>query len=146
MDKSFYSYIIILPFIILLLTCQTKSPYFLSKDGFQKFISDYESKVEILMTKHNQAEWDAYTTGKQEFYDASTDYSLQVDAVHQNHDHYLYLKNLLDENIISDPILKRQLEILFIDFQKRQIDPDLNSREICRSLPSTRSLGELDNR
>ena len=138
MDKSFYSYIFVLPFIFLLLSCQTKSPYLLSQEGFQKFIKDYESKVELLMTKHNQAEWDAYTTGKKEFYDASTDYSLQVDAVHQNRDHYLYLKNLLDENIISDPILKRQLDILFIDYQKKQIDPDLNKQitELASSIES----------
>jgi peptidyl-dipeptidase A len=138
MDKSFYSYIFILPLIFLLLSCQTKSSFILSQKGFQKFISDYENKVELLMTKHNQAEWDAYTTGKKEFYDASTDYSLQVDAVHQNRDHYLYLKKLLDENNISDPILKRQLDILFIEYQKKQIDPDLNKQitELASSIES----------
>ncbi len=138
MDKSFYSYIFVLPLIFLLLSCQTKSIYILSEEGFQKFIGDYENKVELLMTKHNQAEWNAYTTGKKEFYDASTDYSLQVDAVHQNRDHYLYLKKLLDENTISDPILKRQLDILFIEYQKKQVDPDLNKQitELASSIES----------
>jgi peptidyl-dipeptidase A len=106
--------------------CQTNMPFSLSEEGLQSFITQYEEVVEPLMTRRNQAEWDAYTSGKQEFFDATTKYNLQIDSVHQNNDHFSYLKKLKEEKIITDPILKRQLDILLTEFLEGQINPDLN--------------------
>jgi len=100
--------------------------YSLDEKGLQKFIADYEEIVEPLMKKRNQAEWDAYTTGKQEFFDSVTNYSLKIDSIHQKNNHYLYLNKLKEENSILDPQLKRQLDILHTEYLEGQINPELN--------------------
>jgi peptidyl-dipeptidase A len=103
-------------------------PYALSEEGFQKFIGEYEKIVEPLMTNRNQAEWNAYTSGKKKFFDATTNFSLQIDSVHQNNELFLYLKTLRKEELIVDPILKRQLDILYTEYLEGQINPDLNRK------------------
>jgi peptidyl-dipeptidase A len=111
---------------IQVISCQKKLPYAASEEGFQKFISDYENRVEAVMTKHNQAQWDAYTTGKDEYFKASTEYSLKMDAFHQNSEEFQYLQELRQKNVVNDALLKRQLDILYINYLQGQIDPDLN--------------------
>jgi peptidyl-dipeptidase A len=129
MQKIFSMYFITIPFLLFSLACQTNMSYSLSEQGLQKYIAEYEKVVEPLMTDRNQAEWDAYTSGKKEFFDATTKYSLKIDSVHQKNNHFLYLKKLKEENVITDPILRRQLDILYTEFLEGQINPDLN-REI----------------
>jgi peptidyl-dipeptidase A len=115
MQKNLFLLIITIPSILLLIGCQTNMPFSLSEQGLQGFITQYEEVVEPLMTMRNQAEWDAYTSGKQELFDATTKYS-----------HFLYLKKLKEDKLITDPMLKRQLDILHTEFLKGQINPDLN--------------------
>jgi peptidyl-dipeptidase A len=136
MDKTYF---FTFPFLFFLLACQTNMPYSLSEEGLQKFITEYEKVVEPLMTDLNQAGWDAYTSGKKEFFDATTEFSLQIDSVHQNNDHFLYLKKLREEKLIGDPILKRQLDILYTEYLEGQITPYLN-REITELASKIESI------
>lgn len=100
----------------------------MSEQGFEKFILDYENRIEPAMTRYSQAQWNAYTTGKKEFFDLSTTLSLQIDEMHQNEVHFSYIRELKDNNIVSDPLLKRQLDILYIEYLKRGINPELNKK------------------
>jgi len=128
MDKPDLFYIFLFPFIFFLLACETHMPYSLSEAGLQDFIVKYEKVVKPLMANRNQAEWDAYTTGKEVFFNATTKYSLQIDSVHQKNENFLYLKKLREDEIIADPLLKRQLDILYAEYVEGQINPDLNRR------------------
>jgi peptidyl-dipeptidase A len=101
-------------------------PFSLSEEGLTSFINQYEKTVEPLMTLRNQAEWNAYTSGKQEYFDAATKYSLKIDSIHQNNNHFLYVKELRDNKLITDPVLERQLDILYTEFLEGQINPELN--------------------
>ena len=94
MDKPNLFYIYSISLILFLLACEKNMTYSLSDSGLQEFIVNYEKVVEPLMTHRNQAEWDAYTTGKEVFFEATTKYSLQIDSVHQRNEHFLYLKKL----------------------------------------------------
>ena len=128
MQKTFHLFYITFPLLLISIACQTSMPYPPSENGLQDFISEYEKVVEPLMKKRNQAEWDAYTTGKQKFFDATTKYSLQIDSVHQNNSYFSYLKKLKEDNSIKDPLLNRQLDILYTVFLEGQIDPQLNKK------------------
>jgi peptidyl-dipeptidase A len=126
MQKLFTTIFITILFMSFFIGCQTTMQYSLDDKGLQKFIADYEKIVEPLMKKRNQAQWDAYTTGKQEYFDAVTNYSLKIDSMRQNNNHFLYLKKLKEQNVIQDPHLKRQLDILHTEYLEGQINPDLN--------------------
>ena len=119
----FFSIIILLSFF----SCQQKVAYELTETGFQKFITDFENKLEPLATKSNQTGWDAYITGKKELFDLSTKLSLQIDSIYQDNAVFDYLKELKQKNVISDALLKRQLDILYKDYLSKQIDPELNN-------------------
>ena len=138
MEKLINSILIVLPLIFVFTACQSETAYDPSEEGFKKFISSYESVIEPLSTQYNQAQWNAYTTGEQPYYDASTKASLEIDAFHQNTDHFNYLKKLRSENVISDPLLKRQLDLLFKTYAKGQIEPELNKQitELASKLES----------
>jgi len=112
--------------IVLFSGCQRKYKYDSTTEGFQNFLTDYESKIEPLFTKYNQAQWDSYITGNAELFDLSTKLSLQIDSIYQHKTVFDYLKNLRENKIVKDDLLKRQLNILYNAYLSRQINPELN--------------------
>jgi peptidyl-dipeptidase A len=126
MDKSFYPYLLIAFTMFLFISCQTNTPFGKTEQGFRQFLTAYEKTVEPLTTAHNQAQWDAYTTGSQSFFDKSMALSLKIDSVYQNKDDFAYLKDLREKNVIENQILKRQLDILYLNYLNKQIDRKLN--------------------
>jgi len=128
MNISYLIYLFVFPVLFFIIACQQNMPYSLSDEGIKNFITDYEKTVEPLMTSRNQAEWMAYTTGKNEFFDATTKYSLQIDSVHQKNEHFLYLKALKEKGVVVDPMLKRQLDLLYTEYTEGQINPELNKK------------------
>jgi len=139
MEKSFYFYLIIVPLIFSSLSCQKSLPYDLTEQGFQNFLNHYETVIAPLMTSYNQSQWDAYTTGKQSYFESTNMFSLKIDSVYQDKDSFAYLNRLQQKGIIEDPLLKRQLEILINDYLSKQIDPVLN-KEITETGSKTEQI------
>ena len=133
----FFSFISVI--LIFTFSCQQKVAYELTETGFQKFITDFENKLEPLATKSNQTGWDAYITGKKELFDLSTKLSLQIDSIYQDNAVFYYLKELKQKNVISDALLKRQLDILYKAYLSKQINPELNKQitELSTKLENT---------
>jgi peptidyl-dipeptidase A len=129
MKKFFISALVGLLYIFNFSSCSVKQSYTLSEDGLQKFISDYESRVESLTTQRSQAEWNAYTTGKDGYFAEMTRLTLLIDSLHQNQEHFRYLQKLHQQDIVKAPLLKRQLDLLYKEYLSRQIDPLLNKQE-----------------
>ena len=76
---------------IFTVSCQK---YGQNETGLRQFIADYEQKIEPLSKQYNQAHWDAYITGKKEYFDQSTATSLKIDAIYQVKTDFKYLKSL----------------------------------------------------
>jgi peptidyl-dipeptidase A len=128
MEKPIYTFLAVLPIVLFVFSCHTQLPYSLSEEGFQIFLNEYEQAIEPIMTKHNQAQWDAYITGKDEFFKTSTKLSLQIDQIHQDSQNFHYLNELQKAEVLVNPILVRQLEILYSFYLSKQIDRDLNKQ------------------
>ena len=129
MRKFFVLALSSLLYIFIFSSCAVKQSYTLSEDGLQKFIADYESRVEPLTTRRSQAEWNAYTTGRDEYFAELTRMSLLIDSLHQNQEHFQYLQKLQQQDVVKTPLLKRQLDLLYKEYLSRQIDPLLNKQE-----------------
>ncbi len=129
MRKFFVLALSSLLYIFIFSSCTVNQSYTLSEDGLQKFIFDYESRVEPLTTLRSQAEWNAYTTGKDEYFAELTRMSLLLDSLHQNQEHFRYLQKLQQQDVVKTPLLKRQLDLLYKEYLSRQIDPLLNKQE-----------------
>ncbi len=94
----------------------------------KQFIQRYEEKMIPLAAAHGLAQWNAYTTGKQIFFDETTSLSLKIDSIHQVPEDFHFLKANYERNDIRDPMLKRQLDLLYREYLAKQIDPELNER------------------
>ena len=132
MEKIFYHTLIIGSLLFFSLNCQKKFTYDLTEQGFQNFLKHYESVMTPLTTAYNLAQWNAYITGKQDYFEETNKFSLKIDSVYQNKDRFAYLEQLQKSGNINDPLLKRQLDIIYNEYLTRQIDPQLN-REIIET-------------
>jgi len=126
--NNFSIIFVIISVLFLTNACQQKHAYDLSEDGFQTFITDFVERAEPLNTHYNQTQWDAYITGKSELFDLTGKLSLQIDSIYQDKAQYNYLKDLKEKNIVSDAMLKGQLELLYKSYLAKQTNPDLNKQ------------------
>lgn len=112
--------------LIILLTLSTKifseSDKKNMKKEFSKFVKEYESKVIPLEKDANLAYFTATTTGKQEEYDKSAELSIKLNKVYSNKEDFALLKKIKESNQITDPIQKRQLEVIYKAYLSNQID------------------------
>jgi len=135
-EKSLLFTLLIMIVIFSMISCQK---YGKNETGFRQFIAEYEAKVEPLAKDYNQADWDAYITGKKEYFDKSTALSLKIDEIYQNSEDFKYIQSLKDKDVIKTPELVRQLDILYSAFLSKQINPALNKeiKELAAKVENT---------
>jgi len=89
---------------------------------FAQFLKDYEAKVIPLTKDQNLAYFTATISGKDEDYKKSADLEIQFSKIHANKEDFVKLKKIKDSNFITDPLLRRQLEVLYNKYLGNQID------------------------
>ncbi len=124
MYKIYHIFLAAFLVLIPLSSCVEKSV----ETDLKHFIQRYEEKMIPLTAAHGLAQWNAYTTGKQVFFDETTELSLKIDSIHQIPEDFHFLKASRESNTIGDPLLQRQLELLYRAFLAKQIDPELNQQ------------------
>jgi peptidyl-dipeptidase A len=129
MNKDILGLTVIIMVMFSCSSCSKQQSGTYSEDGLQQFLTAYEMQMEALTTQRSQAEWNAYTTGKNEYFDEMTRLSLLIDSLYRNKDHFQYLKELRQKEVVKTPVLKRQLELVYKEYLARQIDPLLNKQE-----------------
>ncbi len=88
------------------------------------FIENYVKRVAPLYKQANLAYWEASVTGSAEKYKEAADLEFKIAQIHSNKDDFLRLKSFLKENI-KDPILKRQIVLIYLAYAGKQGDPNL---------------------
>jgi peptidyl-dipeptidase A len=91
----------------------------------QEFITAHVAKVQPLDKQANLAWWDAYTTGDPKAYDRNSELTLQIRRIRSDPKEFAFLKELKQSGQIKDPLLARQLTVLYNAYLSDQIDPDL---------------------
>jgi peptidyl-dipeptidase A len=89
------------------------------------FIAAHVGKVQPLDKQANLAWWDAYTTGDPKAYDRNSELTLQIRRIYCDPKEFAFLKELKQSGQIKDPLLARQLTVLYNAYLANQIDPDL---------------------
>lgn len=93
--------------------------------ALEAFIQNHVKKIKPLEKAANLAYWDAATTGNSELYQKYAEMDLEMRKVRSNADDFAQIKVWKESGAIKDPLLKRQLEILYEDYLENQIEPDL---------------------
>src|SRR5690349_10135292 len=92
-----------------------------------KFIADYETQVRPLEIAVNLAWWKANTTGKDEDFAAKVEAQNRYDEALADRQRFATLKALHDGKV-KDPILAREVDVLYRTYLEKQVDPDLLKR------------------
>jgi peptidyl-dipeptidase A len=91
----------------------------------QAFIQQHVARVAPLEKEMNLAYWDATTTGKAESYDLSSRKELEIRKVYSDPEAFKLLKEIKAGGMIEDPLLKRQLTVLYLAFEENQVPAEL---------------------
>jgi len=95
------------------------------ENQLKEFIASHVAKVKPLDKEANLAWWDAYTTGDPKAYDRNSELTLQIRRIYSDPTEFAFLKELRQSGQVKDPLLARQLTVLYNSYLANQIEPEL---------------------
>jgi peptidyl-dipeptidase A len=105
----------------LLMSCGTSEKERMTEE-FKSFLKRYESKAIPLSKEAALAYFKATISGKEEDYTRAADLEVELTKIYANKNDFALLKSIRDAKVIVDPILRRQLDVLYFEYVERQID------------------------
>lgn len=92
-----------------------------TEKDFQQFLSSYEAQVVPLSKEVALAGFQASISGKDEDFKRSTDLQIQLNKITADANAFARLKVFKEGGKIIDPLLRRQLDIIYNSYLKNQI-------------------------
>lgn len=99
---------------------------------FAEFVTAHVAKVEPLMKAWNLSYWQASLTGAKEDFDKAAEYELQIRTIYSDTSDYAYLTRLRGSESVHDPLLRRQLDVLYRAYLGNQIPGDLLKKIVAK--------------
>jgi len=97
----------------------------------KKFIADHEDRIKPLETAAGIAWWNANISGKDEDFKKKEEAQNKIDAALSEKPTFAKLKALKeagDRGELKDPLVARQIDLLYLGYLEKQVDPDLLKR------------------
>lgn len=91
-------------------------------EEFQQFLKDYDLKIAKLNKESNIAYFDASISGKDEDYKKSADLEIKMKKIWSNKEDFARIKKFAASKSITDPLLKRELTVIYNTYLKNQLD------------------------
>jgi peptidyl-dipeptidase A len=91
----------------------------------KQFIARHVETIKPLEKQANLAWWDAAVTGDPKAYDRSSALTLQIRRVYSDPQEFAFLQEARQSGQIKDPLLARQLTVLYNAYLANQIEPEL---------------------
>jgi len=100
----------------------------------RKFLTDHEAKLRPLEVSAGLAWWNANVTGKDEDFKKKEDAQNKIDEALASSAAFKEVKAIHEERKgISDPILARAIEVLYLTYLEKQVDPALLKKMVAKS-------------
>lgn len=99
----------------------------------KNFIEQHVKIVKSLYKDYSLAYWEASIKGKEEDFAKAADYQYKLEKIYTNKDEYKQIKKWNESGQIKDPILKRQLQVLYLEYLGHQIPDELLKEIIDKS-------------
>lgn len=99
----------------------------------EEFLQMYTQRIKPLFKSVQHAWWNAYTTGKDESYARFEELVKEMDRIHNNKEEFNEAKRLLKKGS-KDPIIKRQLELIYNEYLSSQGDIELINKIITKKI------------
>ncbi len=115
----------------LALLAMTQSTWATPEDDFKKLRDDYVAKYKPLSIESETAWWDASTTGEQAAFDRRKAAQGKLVELHSNKDRFKQIEALKFPPKIEDPVLARELDVMYRNHLSGQADPELQKQIIA---------------
>ncbi len=89
---------------------------------FEQFISEYELKLKPAVREMYLQYFVAATNSTTENWEKFADLEMQVNNILSNKDFFERIKKIKESNLIQDPIKKRRIEVIYLNFLAKQVD------------------------
>ncbi|MFH1049763.1 MAG: M2 family metallopeptidase [bacterium] len=135
MKRLYYNYLLVLILILSLgiVSCEKKDEanQTINKEEVQKmekefteFAGKLESEVASAYTESCLTYWTAANTGKPEDFDKASEAEIKMDKILSNKETFEKIKKFRESSLILDDIKKRDLEMMYLSFLGKQINPE----------------------
>ena len=104
-----------------------------AEQELKTFLERYEAVVKPLLIKDGTAYWQACASGKAEDYAAYTRLETEYKQYHSNREAFALLKRLKESGQVREPLLARQLTIIYNNFARNQMKPEQIARIVALS-------------
>ncbi len=104
---------------IFLVSCQNR------EKKVRIFIENHLKEVVPLSKEMNLAYWEATAKGEEELYKKYADLELKLRKIYSRKEEFEIIKSFYGDEKIQDPLLKRQIELLYLSYFGNQIDEKL---------------------
>lgn len=91
----------------------------------QDFITTHVKKIKPMEKAVKLANWNASISGKSEDYKKAGELELKFRQVYSNTQEFAALKEIKESGQVKDSLLVRQLTVLYNDYLKNQLEPEL---------------------
>jgi peptidyl-dipeptidase A len=134
--KNFWTRIFTLTLAAILWSCTSNQEKM--ENELNDFIISFEQKVIPLYRDAALASWDANVTGKAEDYERSEKASIALENLFTDSVSFAKLTRIKESGEVKDSLLSRQLELLYNDFLRGQVDPSLIAERIMMETSLTK--------
>jgi len=103
-----------------------------TQDDFRAFLKEYEAKVIPANREEGLASFTATVSGKEEDYEKSVAAQTALKNIFADTAAFARIKAFRDGGQVTDPALKRQLDIIYLEYLGNQMDPKMIEELIRR--------------
>lgn len=96
-----------------------------ANDKARQFIQQHEAKVRPLEIAASRAWWNANISGKDEDFKAKEEAQNRIDEALADSKTFKTVERLHEASSLSDPVLRRQIHLLYLAYLEKQVDPQL---------------------
>jgi peptidyl-dipeptidase A len=100
-------------------------------DDAKAFVADHEARMRPLEVEANIAWWNANTSGRDADFKKKEEAQNKIDAALSDKptfDRLKAIKAAKDKGELKDPLLARQIDLLYLAYLEKQVEPDLLRR------------------
>lgn len=113
---------VVIGFLLGFMACSPNTDAGAAKQDFPSFLKDYEAKVMPMSIAGNLASFTATVSGKEEDYEKSIQAQVALEKFHSDTAAFARVKAFRESGQVTDPLLRRQLEIIYLSYLGGQID------------------------
>src|SRR5260370_4920245 len=99
----------------------------------RNFVDAHEAKIRALEHAASVAWWNANVTGKDEDFEKKVEAQNRIDEALADRDRFRELKEIKESGQVDDPIVTREINVLYLQYLEKQVDPALLKQIVAKS-------------